>query len=335
MFNGSYICAVFSFTRSTARQYWIKSLVPIEKKSASSARISAITAADGISIITPVWIFSSKGFPSFFNSALASSTIIFADWSSGTVAIIGNIILTFPNSLALKIARSCVLKISVLSRHILIARHPINGFISLGILKEEANLSPPRSSVRITTGLSLQTLATCAYASYCSSSLGRSFRFIKKNSVLYKPIPSAPWFTACFASSGISIFAKRETLCPSTVTAGLSFVVSRRAFLSNAICCLCWYLSICFFDGLIIITPSEPSTISRSPSWIVSVTWFAPVTAGTSNARAIIAVWEVGPPISVIIPVTRSLCMTAVSEGERSRATIITSSLMSARDFLL
>ena len=51
--KGSYRCDIFSFIRSTARVYWHRSLVPILKKSTSLAKISAITAADGISIIKP------------------------------------------------------------------------------------------------------------------------------------------------------------------------------------------------------------------------------------------------------------------------------------------
>ena len=52
--SGSYSRDTRSSARSTARQYWIRSLVPMVKKSTSRASRSAVYAAAGISIMTPI-----------------------------------------------------------------------------------------------------------------------------------------------------------------------------------------------------------------------------------------------------------------------------------------
>ena len=44
---------MLAFIRSAARVYWVRSLVPMEKKSTSLASTSAMTAAAGVSIMMP------------------------------------------------------------------------------------------------------------------------------------------------------------------------------------------------------------------------------------------------------------------------------------------
>src|SRR5581483_7315923 len=51
---GSYKWATFSFMRSTARVYWMRSLVPRLKNFKRRARLSATRTAEGISIIAPI-----------------------------------------------------------------------------------------------------------------------------------------------------------------------------------------------------------------------------------------------------------------------------------------
>src|ERR1700741_3777465 len=51
--RGVYRSATCSSLRSIAKVYWIRSLVPIAKKSASAASASAASAAPGTSIIAP------------------------------------------------------------------------------------------------------------------------------------------------------------------------------------------------------------------------------------------------------------------------------------------
>ena len=48
-----YRLATESLPRSTAKTYWVRSLVPMEKKSTSRAKLEAIRAALGTSIIMP------------------------------------------------------------------------------------------------------------------------------------------------------------------------------------------------------------------------------------------------------------------------------------------
>ena len=56
--------------RSAASTYWVRSLVPMLKKSTSLASSRAMIAADGTSIMTPVIIRSGQAAPELFpNSA--------------------------------------------------------------------------------------------------------------------------------------------------------------------------------------------------------------------------------------------------------------------------
>ena len=142
-----------SFVRSAARVYCTRSLVPIEKKSTSRAKTSAMRAADGTSTIVPTGIAGLNGMPSSSKSSLTSASNIL-DWrSSRTVLTIGKRRWTAPSALALRIARNWVLNKPRLRRHNRRLRTPRNGLRSLwGASLSVLNLSAPRSSVRMTTG---------------------------------------------------------------------------------------------------------------------------------------------------------------------------------------
>ena len=75
--------------------------------------------------------------------------------------IIGNIMASFPNALALNIALNCVLNIVGLSKHSLIALYPKNGFASFSNFRYFSSLSPPISNVLIIASLSFIISATC------------------------------------------------------------------------------------------------------------------------------------------------------------------------------
>ena len=141
-------------------EYWIRSLVPILKKSTSLAMISAVIAAEGTSIIAPTSIESLKARPFSFSSFLHSSSRILAWRSSSIPEIIGYISFRLPCTEALNIALSWILNISGRARQKRIALQPKKGDISRGISRCDKNLSPPKSNVRIITGLSLTAWAT-------------------------------------------------------------------------------------------------------------------------------------------------------------------------------
>ena len=67
-------------------------------------------------------------------------------------------------------------------------------------------------------------------------------------------------------------------------------------------------------------TPWLPSTISRSPVFTSRLTRLRPTTAGMALAWAMMAVWLVGPPMSVTNPMTLFRSILVVSAGERSWA---------------
>ena len=69
---------------------------------------------------------------------------------------------------------------------------------------------------------------------------------------------------------------------------------------------------------MIIATPSIPSTITKSPFLTLVVISPKPTTAGISNVLAIIAEWEVLPPMFVKKPQTFDLSNWAVSDGVKS-----------------
>lgn len=78
--------------------YWVRSFVPMLKKSTSFARRSLITAAAGVSIIIPICTSSLYGVPSCFSSRLTSSQSFFASRTSQTDVTIGNIMPSLPKA---------------------------------------------------------------------------------------------------------------------------------------------------------------------------------------------------------------------------------------------
>ncbi len=74
-----------------ASEYWIRSLVPMEKKSTCSASRSAMATAEGTSIMIPTFILASKGCPRARSSCLTSSSTSLACSSSPTPEMRGNI----------------------------------------------------------------------------------------------------------------------------------------------------------------------------------------------------------------------------------------------------
>src|SRR5215216_6334089 len=209
-----------SLPLSAARVYWTRSFVPIEKKADSSASSAAQTAAAGVSIITPV-LTSPIFTPSDSSSLRHSCSIVFAASNSPTSATIGNMTLRLPLAAARRMARSWGLKSSGVSRLILIPRQPRKGLSSSAWSTPGRSLSPPTSSVRTMTGFSPNARATALYASYCSSSEGRSSRSMKRNSVRKSPTPSAPHSSASSASDAEPRFAATSMRRPSLVLASI------------------------------------------------------------------------------------------------------------------
>src|SRR5215211_1029199 len=209
-----------SLPLSAARVYWTRSFVPIEKNADSSASCAAWSAAAGVSIITPVST-SPASTPSDSSSLRHSCSVSFAASNSPTSATIGNITFRLPLAAARRMARSWGLKSSGVSRLILIPRQPRKGLSSSAWSTPGRSLSPPTSSVRTMTGFSPNARATALYASYCSSSEGRSSRSMKRNSVRKSPTPSAPHSSASSASDAEPRFAATSMRRPSLVLASI------------------------------------------------------------------------------------------------------------------
>ena len=117
------------------------------------------------------------------------------------------------------------------------------------------------------------------------------------------------------------MFPQTSTLLPDLVTVltSISFFNSSCSALNFSNLAL--YSFIVASSGLIIATPSIPSTITVSPFLTEVVISPNPTTAGISKVLAIIAEWEVLPPILVKKPITLLLSNWAVSEGVKSWAT--------------
>ncbi|MNP55437.1 hypothetical protein D3C76_1500860 [compost metagenome] len=92
--------------------YWIRSLVPMLKKSTSFANWSASTAVDGISTMIPNWMWSDTAIFSAASFDFSSRRRALAWRNSSSVAIIGNMIRKEPNTLARSSARSWVRNMS-------------------------------------------------------------------------------------------------------------------------------------------------------------------------------------------------------------------------------
>ena len=82
--------------RSTARVYWIRSLVPMLRKSTSSTKRSIIITAAGTSTIMPTGMLRLNSMPCSSRSSITSASTIFAWRSSSSVEIRGNMICRFP-----------------------------------------------------------------------------------------------------------------------------------------------------------------------------------------------------------------------------------------------
>ncbi len=105
--NGSYNDATSWSERSIASVYWIRSLVPIDRKSSLRTKRPAVSAAAGTSIMPPTGKRSSNASPRPRNCPLARSTSRNA-WSiSWLCASIGSSSRALPNADARRIARSC------------------------------------------------------------------------------------------------------------------------------------------------------------------------------------------------------------------------------------
>ena len=94
--SGSYRCATVSSVRSIASVYWIKSLVPIDKKSSLCIKISRHSAAAGISIMPPIWMPASNGTLSSCKLSFARSIRRSVWLISETLESIGTKIRTWP-----------------------------------------------------------------------------------------------------------------------------------------------------------------------------------------------------------------------------------------------
>ncbi len=133
-------------------------------------------------------------------------------------------------------------------------------------------------------------------------------------------MPSAPYSSACAASSGNSALPRRETRTPSRVTQGSTRASARgrtrrspwpaRSAASSG------------SPGSMTTAPCDPSTASVAPAGMRVVASCRPTTAGIPKDRARIEVWWLGDPASVAMASTCSQSSSAASEGVRSTATI-------------
>ena len=144
-----------------------------------------------------------------------------------------------------------------------------------------------------------------------------------KNSVLNNPTPSPPFAITPLTSSGLPMFPQTSILLPDLVV-----VLTSINFFNSS--CSAWnfsflatYSASTSSEGFIITSPVIPSTITLSPLLTEVVMSPNPSTAGISNVLAMIAAWEVLPPILVINPTTLLLSNPAVSDGVKSWATTI------------
>jgi hypothetical protein len=110
--SGRYRYATSAFCLSMASEYWMRSLVPTEKKSASAARRSAIHAALGVSTMMPTWKRLPTGTPARPSSLRQFSNSLRASRSSDSPEMRGNMMRRLPCTEARSSARSCTRNIS-------------------------------------------------------------------------------------------------------------------------------------------------------------------------------------------------------------------------------
>ena len=126
----------------------------------SVAYENTIYAAEGISIIAPTSMFLAKRCLFFLHSAFASSNNASACSISSMPEIMGNIMRTFPSTLARSMARNCTLNNPGLERERRIARQPSRWFFSFTVKSSGTTLSPPTSEVLMVTGRFPMALST-------------------------------------------------------------------------------------------------------------------------------------------------------------------------------
>ena len=229
-----------------------------------------------------------------------------------------------PRADARSAARNWVWNISGLARHSLSPRLPRKEFSSLGSARQGRALSPPISRVRSVTVFPFACLSTFRYTSYCSSSVGGAICSIYKNSVRNSP-------TKSYCSPGTDTSPEPMLIpipmtFPSRVLPGLERYLASSLRLARNCSCIFRYLACCTSSGSRITSPDIASRAARIPWGIRSVAPWIPDIAGIWRLRARMAVWELVPPISVMIPLICARSREAISLGSRSLATRITSS---------
>ena len=310
--------ASVALIRSIAKTYWVRSFVPIEKKSASFASVSASTADAGVSIMTPRDTGSTT--PS---SEHASSRILRAWVISVREMIIGSIMRTGPADFTLKMARNCVFKRSGYCKDILTPRNPSAGFSSCGRSMNGTGLSPPISSVRITSGRPPSPSAIAWYSSRCSSSLGGVWRPRNRNSLRSRPQPSAPSLTASPASALEPRLAKISILSPSAVRQGSDEDARATAWLRRRLTIAFSIASTLSGLGATWATPRSASRISSVPLGMVNTCGPAATSAGTPLSAASMETCAVGPPLAVHRPPIPAAARRMNCDGNNSSATTI------------
>ncbi|MCY1305232.1 hypothetical protein D9M70_550260 [compost metagenome] len=134
--------------------YWIRSLVPIDRKSKCFRKVLSVSAAAGISIMAPS-LTGPYTAPRLSSSARAKS-ISDSVWRiSLACASIGMSRWISPCAAARRMARSCVRNIAGSARLQRMARRPSAGFRCSCLLPDlpSSGLSAPTSMVRMVTGM--------------------------------------------------------------------------------------------------------------------------------------------------------------------------------------
>jgi len=127
-FMASALAPSLGWPRSMARVYWVRSLLPMEKKLTSRANCRARTAVDGTSTMIPNSTGSASG-----SLAHSSATSHLTERISSSVAIMGNIMRSLWPLPARRMARTWVRRISGLSSPMRTPRMPSIGFSSRGM----------------------------------------------------------------------------------------------------------------------------------------------------------------------------------------------------------
>ncbi len=138
--------------RSAASVYWMRSLVPIEKKSAWRASTSAMSAAAGTSTMIPSWTVAAHGRPSARSAAARASRRARTAVTSSAVETMGSMTRSSPSGTAPSSAVSWSSSRAGWRSPRRTPRTPRAGLASGGTSRQAAGLSPPTSSVLNTTG---------------------------------------------------------------------------------------------------------------------------------------------------------------------------------------